>query len=73
MPKAHNKLTFLFSEGQFRNMVSGDSETLADWLTRMQLIMDDNTEFARIRYNDHLSIWYRVINAYKITIDLWEH
>ena len=48
-----------------------EGHVLADFLASYDIIVDDRTEFARLRdYQRRLSIWYRA-GAGKVRITIW--
>lgn len=66
--------TFMPIEGIWKD-VAGDSGTLADTLERLNILIDDNTQFCRIiQYDNKIcrTITYRAYNGLKITITLQE-
>ena len=71
MTKPLKEMIFRPVKGIWKN-VAGDSATLADVLTGLNLIIDDKCEFARFKdYENNISIWYRA-KAMKITITIWQ-
>lgn len=58
--------------GEVWQNVTGDSGTLADFLTELGILIDDKTEFARIRnYEANKYIIYRAC-AMKVIIEIWD-
>lgn len=47
------------------------NKILADVLLELNIILDDKTEFARIRTDETL-IFYRAYTGAKITIEIWK-
>lgn len=69
MSKPKLYLVFRPVEGMWR---SADDILLADFLAGRGLVIDDRTEFARIKdYEAHEYIFYRAYGALKITITIW--
>lgn len=51
--------------------VAGDSGTFSDFLTEYGIIIDDRTEFVRLKdYERNISIWLRM-EAMKISVTIW--
>lgn len=69
MGKPKLYLVFRHVEGMW---LSADDILLADFLAGRGLVIDDRTEFARIKdYESHEYIFYRAYGALKITITIW--
>lgn len=67
------EMTFRNVGGQWQRVDSQEPEppTLADILKELDIIIDDKTEFARIKdYENNLEIWYRIYGG-KITLQIW--
>lgn len=63
---------FILANGIWKD-VAGDSGTLAEFLSEYDLLIDDRTQFARIYdYENNICIFYKVVNAIKIQIDIWQ-
>lgn len=68
MVKPLQDITF-FPMGDIWQDVEG--HVLADFLASYDIIIDDRTEFARLKdYEHRLSIWYRA-GARKVRITIW--
>lgn len=69
--KPLKEIQFRPIEGIWRD-VTGDSGTLAETLERLNIIIDDKTQFARIYdYANDICIYYRA-SAMKIRITIWK-
>lgn len=63
---------FKLVQGIWRN-ITGDSEILADFLERLELNIDDKTQYARIiDYENNLYYIFHRVNWEKITIEVWK-
>lgn len=71
MTKPLKQIIFVPANGVWQD-VAGDSGTLADTLARYDIILDDKTEFARIRdYENNLYILIKC-GAMKVTMTIWQ-
>lgn len=70
MTKPLRELVFRPMGGLWRECSCG--ALLADVLNEYELVIDDRTEFVRLRdYQRNVSIWYRA-SAGKVTITIWK-
>lgn len=70
MSKKVKVITFRLLSGIWRD-VSGDSDILADTLSRLGIIIDDDAQFVRIiKFNRVIE--YRAYSGAKITISIYE-
>ena len=72
MTKPIKEYIFKNVGGMFVN-VAGESETLADILRQLEIVIDDKCQFARFYdYENERCIYYRAYNWGKITITIWK-
>ena len=72
MVKPLSEKTFRPIEGVWRDVSGEYAGTLSDYLRELQIVVDDDCEFARIKqYDRHRSIWYRAYNYAHVTITIF--
>lgn len=64
-------ITFRPMQGIWR-ATSGDSDTLANYLQRFNLIVDDKAQFIRFYDRENKRVIYYRADALKITLTIWK-